>query len=292
MEALQIKLDDQDILRDGVSGIYYTQRNWRQLTVSDNASDHQGWHGRVVSPTFARVRVITLEGYIDRMTNENENIYIVEYLERLFSLQADPSQIVPKKLYVKDVYDREWSLDVKIKEPFEIYEWDANFKWSHWTWRVVLESVGDPTYTTPEALVINWVEWAYWWFTLGTSLPFSMWLILNSISVTNEGNSASYPRIEVTVWSTWSINTPLVIRNMTTQEAFSLDVSCVPGDIIVIDSENMQCTKNGDDITAFRVIGSVWPKVFWTNRFFIEDSDGGIIDSDFSFKFYYKNSLL
>lgn len=292
MEALQIKIDNQDILRDGVSGIYYTQKNWRQLVTSDNASDRQGWHGRVVSPTFARVRVITLEGYIDRQTNATSEQDVVEFMEGLFPLQADPSILTPRTLYVKDVYNREWSLSVKVKEPLEIFEGDSNFKGSHWSWRVVLESVGDPTYHTPGDILIAWVEGSYGGTTLGVSFPFSMDDLLNNVSVTNIGNAASFPRIEVTVTPGGSINTTLRVRNMTTGDIFSLDVSGTPGDVIIIDSENMKCYKNGDDITSSRIVWSVWPKILGTTEFIIEDADGGIMGSDFSVNFYYKNSLL
>ena len=292
MEALQIKIDNQDILRDGVSGIYYTQKNWRQLVTSDNASDRQWWHGRSVSATFARVRIITLEGYIDRETNPSNEQDVVEYMESLFPLQEDPSILIPRTLYVKDVYNREWSLDVKVKDPLEIFEWDSNFKGSHWSWRVVLESVGDPTYITPGDLVLAGVEGAYGGTTLGTPFPFSMETILNNISVTNAWNSSSFPRIEVTVSAGGAVNTPLRVRNMTNGEVFSLDVTGTPGDVIIIDSEHMKCYKNGDDITASREIWSVWPKIVGSTEFLIDDADGGIMGSDFTVNFYYKNSLL
>lgn len=188
------------------------------------------------------------------MTNPADVQDIIRFMEGIFSLQADPSILIPRDLYVKDEFNNEWSLAVKVKEPLDIREADSNFKGSHWLWRVVLESVGDPTYITPGDLVLAGVEGAYGGTTLGTSFPFSMDNILNNISVTNAGNSSSFPRIEVTVSAGGAINTPLRVRNMTTGEIFSLDVSGTPGDVIIIDSENMKCYKNGSDITASRVI--------------------------------------
>lgn len=66
--------------------------------------------------------MITLEGYIDRLTNSNDEKTILEYMESLFALQPDPSILNPKIIYVKDVYDREWTLSVKVKDPLEVYE--------------------------------------------------------------------------------------------------------------------------------------------------------------------------
>lgn len=292
MEALQIKIDNQDILRDGVSGIYYTQKSWRQLSVSDNASDRQWWHGRTVSPTFARVRIITLEGYIDRKTNPATELDVVKFMENLFPLQADPSILSPRVLYVKDVYNREWALDVKVKEPLDIFEGDSGFKGSHWTWRVVLESVGDPTYFSPGELLETGIEGIYGGTPLGVAFPFAMSSMLNAIEVINIGNSASYPRIEITVNAGHTLTSPLMIGNMTDGTTFSLLVDWVEWDLIVIDSENMKCYKNDLDITSLRSVGSIWPKVVWTTNFIINDNWGGVVDSDFSVNIYYKNSLL
>lgn len=292
MEALQIKINDQDVLRDGASGIYYMQKQWRQLSVSDNASDLQGWHGRIVSPTYARTRIITIEGIIDRKTENYPNIEYsaTEYLEKLFRLQADPTILEPLDLYVRDVYDREWSLKVKVKEPFEVVEGSPDFKWSHWNWRVTLESVWDPTYRTPYESSVAWAEGSYGWFTLDTPFPFTMESILNSITVETYWNTATFPRIEVTV--TGDIATPFRVRNMTTGDVFSLGVTATIGDTIIIDSENMKCYKNWVDITASRLIGSVWPKIIDTTEFILEDADGWILGSDFNAVIYYKNSLL
>ena len=61
------KLDGLDILLDSASGIYYTSKEWRRITTDDTSTNIAGYHGRNVSPTFARKRVITLEGIIQRI---------------------------------------------------------------------------------------------------------------------------------------------------------------------------------------------------------------------------------
>jgi hypothetical protein len=67
-------------------------------------------------------------------------------LERIFSLQTDPSELIPKELYIKDTYDQEWLLEVKIKTPIEFVEATNNFIGYAKKWRVVLESIENPVY--------------------------------------------------------------------------------------------------------------------------------------------------
>lgn len=122
MQAKEIYLDNKNILGDGTLGIYWTNRDWRNnLQVRDVSTPREGGHGRDVSATFAEFRVITLAGYIDRMTNEN-NFEAVKYLENMFSLQSNPSILKPRILKVVDIYDRVWEMTVKIKDPVEFTE--------------------------------------------------------------------------------------------------------------------------------------------------------------------------
>ncbi len=296
MDAKQIKLDGSDILKDWVSGIYYVQKEWRNnLQVSDLANDRSGWHGRDVSPTFARVRIITLEGLIDRLPYPALEQSSTEYLEQLFALQSNPSILTPRTLYVKDIYNREWTLSVKVKEPCMIEEGDGEYKGSHWKWRVVLESIGDPSYLSYGEFSQSGIEWATggWaipiaWFSLAGGFPLSE--SMNLLTIVPTGNTAVFPRFLFTVTST--LNTPLRIKNLGTLETFSLDVSCVAGDTITIDSQNQKCTKNGVDITSQRVAWSLWPSALASTTYLIDDADGGSMGSDFSVIVYYKNALL
>ena len=75
-------------------------------------------------------------------------------------------------------------------------------------------------------------------------------MISNTITVVPTGNGIIRPRIEITVVGT--LNSLLTVTNATTGEVFSLDVSGVAGDIIIIDSITRKCSKNGLDITALR----------------------------------------
>ena len=290
LQAKTITLDNKSLDRDGISGILITLQDWQKLSTSDNSEDRSGQHGRQTSATMARIRTITLEGVIDRVNNPYE-LQAVQYIEQLLCLQSDPSSLVPRTLAVKDIYDREYTILTKVKEPVELVEWDSSMKWSHWSWRCVLESVNDPAYTEKNEQSIASSESAYGGFTIDFAIPFSMDMISNTITVVPTGNGIIRPRIEITVVGT--LNSLLTVTNATTGEVFSLDVSGVAGDIIIIDSITRKCSKNGLDITALRTPWSVFPKVLGstTTVFRVEDADGGVFESDFGVVFYFRNTL-
>lgn len=122
--SLQVKtitLDNKFLDRDGISGILITLQDWQKLSTSDNSEDRTGQHGRQTSATMARIRTITLEGVIDRVNNPYE-LQAVQYIEQLLCLQSDPSSLIPRTLAVKDIYDREYTIPTKVKEPVELVE--------------------------------------------------------------------------------------------------------------------------------------------------------------------------
>ena len=169
------KLNWDDILKNNDSWIIYTFKDWRKLTVSDDSENIDWIHGRNVSPTYARIRIITLEWISDRVWNPLEDQNSIEYLQKIFALQWSLVSLEEKELYIKDMYDNEWTLKVKIKEPLEIVEWDESFVWSYWKWRVVLESTKEPVYKSLNEILNTSLEWNYWGFKLSYKLsnPFN-----------------------------------------------------------------------------------------------------------------------
>lgn len=296
MQAKEIYLDNKNILGDGTLGIYWTNRDWRNnLQVRDVSTPREGGHGRDVSATFAEFRVITLAGYIDRMTNEN-NFEAVKYLENMFSLQSNPSILKPRILKVVDIYDRVWEMAVKVKDPVEFTEWDQNFEGSHWAWFTTLESVGDPTFVGVMDEVVIGKEWYYGGFTmpvdgrndLGDGWQFHE--TYNGIKVVPSGNGAVYPRFEIITQK--EINSPLRIRNVSTGASFVLDVSARAGDIIIIDTKTQKITKNGENIAFLRLPWSVWMVANGETEFVVDDVDGGLYESDFDVKVSFRSTLL
>ena len=59
------------------------------------------------------------------------------------------------------MYDNEWTLDVKVKDPISLVEYDDSFKGSAWKWQVVLESTTDPTYKSYTEKLESGVESTY-----------------------------------------------------------------------------------------------------------------------------------
>lgn len=157
MDFKQATLDGQDILRDSLSGIYYTQKEWRTLVTEDASQSFAGYHGRSTSMTYARKRVITLGGIVDRLGNSLEST-AVKYLQNLFNLQSDAIALVPRILYIKDMYDDEWTLEVKVKDPIQFLEYDENFPGAYWKWQVTLESIDNPSYKSNEEKTVAGIE--------------------------------------------------------------------------------------------------------------------------------------
>lgn len=283
------KLDNKDILKDSTSGIYYTFKEWRKLSTSDESQNIDGMHGRTISPTYARARIITLEGISDRLWNENDYSSIL-YLEELFSLQWNPWTLKKRELYIKDIYDREWKIDVKIKEPLEILEWDDSFIWSHWRWRVVLESLEDPIYKSLDEIMVSGGEWVFLWFTF----PFSFskawnesWSIIECQSTWNIDTPA---RIEISAKKdlTWSLK----IQNITNDTYFIINTELSSDDVLIIDSNYETLTKNWENILGNREPWSIWPTISRSTKFVVNDEDGNNSPESFDVKIYFNNSLI
>jgi len=290
MDFKEAKINWQDMLKWSSSWIVYTFKDWRKVLTTDNSENIDWIHGRNVSPTYARVRVITLEWVSDRIWNPLEEQNSIEYLQKIFALQWALSSLEEKELYIKDLYDNEWILNVKIKEPLDIVEWDDSFVWSYWKWRVVLESTKEPIYKSLNEILNSSLEWNYGWFNLGFKLWNSFNEIDNIIECNTTWNIDTPARIEITV--NWDINKPLMIRNLTKKTFFGLDIDAVAWDKIVIDSEFYTVTKNWENILSNRLPWSMWVRILETTKLLIEDKDGNIPFNDFEINIYFRNSLL
>ena len=290
MDFKEAKINWQDILKWSSSWIVYTFKDWRKVLTTDNSENIDWVHGRNVSPTYARVRVITLEWVSDRIWNPLEEQSSIEYLQKIFALQWALSSLEEKELYIRDLYDNEWILNVKIKEPLDIVEWDDSFVWSYWKWRVVLESTKEPIYKSLNEILNSSLEWNYGWFNLGFKLWNSFNEIDNIIECNTTWNIDTPARIEITV--NWDINKPLMIRDLTKKTFFWLDIDAVAWDKIVIDSEFYTVTKNWENILSNRLPWSMWVRILETTKLLIEDKDGNIPFNDFEINIYFRNSLL
>lgn len=283
------KIDGKDVLRDSVSGIYYAKKDWRRLDTDDRSEDVVGLHRRTVTPTYARSRIITLEWYVDALGNDKEET-AVKYLEDLFALQSDTSEVIPKQLHIRDMFDHDWILDVKVKSPIEFVDALDDFSGYARNWRVVLESVESPVYRSLREFSVAGEDGVYWGFAVPFAVEFSMGSYSNIIELSTTSNQASPIRREITALNDFSW--PLTISDITTGRYMKLDIDGVAGDVFVIDADTKTATKNGAKINDSRVEWSYWLTVKDTQEFNVSDANGSLPTSDLSVMAYFRNSLL
>lgn len=183
-----------------------------------------------MSPTYARVRTIVLEGFVERLGNPNETA-AVEYLENLFALQGTLTAVIPKTLYIKDAYDREWTMPVKVKDPIEFTNGDDDFRATYWKWRVSLESVEDPVYRSLDEILASGTEGTFGGVELGMELGMAFDGYVNLIECVTAGNFAAPARFEIACVDSGESGSaaqgPVTIRNVTDGTSFTIGVDLV-----------------------------------------------------------------
>lgn len=289
MDFKQCTIDGQDILHDGAHGIYYVTKEWRRLVTDDTSENIQGMHKRTVSPTYARKRIIILEWYIDGLGNDNQQS-AQAFLESIFALQSDPSTLIAKEIFIKDIYDQEWILNVKVKTPVEFVEASDAFTGYAIKWRVELESIEDPTYRSAEEFEIIGTDGVYGGVAFPLSMKFSMITYSNILELSITGSQASPIRWEITVIN--DITWPLSITNISTGEWCKFASNATAGDSIIIDANTLKATLNGANILASRIIWSHRLTVQWTQFFSVSDANGALPTEDLLVKAYFRESLL
>lgn len=289
MDLLNAKINGVNILGSSL-GILYTSKNWRNSKSSRDVSTNNEWaHGRAVSKTLIDKRVVSFEGIIDRLSNAFEEEAIAHLLE-LFRLPGSAEENYTLELSITDPYSNEWILPVKIREDIDIREGDDQFRGSHYAWRVVLESVGGPEYKSATLTTTSWGESIYGWFVIPFEMEFPMNDYINLYSITASGTTESPLRFEITVTDT--INNHINIKNISDGTFFKVNTGAVAGDIIIIDAGLFTITKNGTSIKSLRAEGSIWQAIRGTKTFTIEDSDGGLIEQDFTATITLRDYLL
>lgn len=289
MRPKKIMINWQDILWDGMMWLYTKKTERRKIDVDDEDTDKVGAHGRYVSPTYARIRKITLEGYIDNIWNAREQ-EAFEYLQNMFSLQGDVSSIKPLTLYVKDHHDNEWTMQVKVAEPREVFEADEVIRDYARERAVELESVEDPRYYSLEEMMQNILEGDFGGMTLDCALPVSFDQYSNVVTLTNSWNTSTSMRREIDVIS--DFDAPITVRNINTGAQMQFDVWWVVWDKIVIDTWNYTATKNWQNILSSRVAWSSRLQLQGTQSFVVFTLDGWLDHSDLDVNIYFRNALL
>ena len=290
MDLLTVKIDGVDILGDGSLGIYYTSKNWRNSKSSrDTSTNNEGAHGRSVSKTLVDKRVVSFEWFIDRMGSTTEEEALAHLME-LFRLPWTDESDYTRELSITDQYGKEWLLPVKVREDIDIKEGDDDFRWSHYAWRVVLESVGGPEYKSATPTTVSWGESEYGGFEIPFEMEFTMDDYINLYSISAYGTAPSPLRFEITITDT--IDNFIRINNITDGTFFQVNSSAVSGDVFIIDTADYTITKNGVSIKHLREPWSTWQSIRGTKSFTLEDIDGGLLEPDFTATITLRDYLL
>lgn len=287
MDYREIKINWQKI---DIPWIYFTNFDWRKLSISDQSRNLEGLHSRVVSPTFARIRIITIEWVVEKIDWIEKVAERINHLQNIFSLQTNLVELEEKELFIKDIFWNEWKMSVKVKEPFEFYE-DTEMKGSHYNFRVVLESTKSPIYKSFEENFINWDSWDFGWFTLDFELEKAFdeqdWILQVNILW-----NVSVP-LRFEIIATWRVVFPLTIKNIKTWEFFKLEnmEDLKSWDILVIDTENFFVSKNWENIIEKRASWSSWLKANWSSSFLVTENNSWFWQN-FQTRIYFSNSML
>jgi hypothetical protein len=94
--------------------------------------------------------------------------------------------------------------------------------------------------------MISGEEGTFGGFKLSTTFPTAWNTSESIIDCTTGGNTAAKARFVISAIG--NIDSPLKIINITNNTYFALDISCSPGDQVIIDSDNETATKNGSSI--------------------------------------------
>lgn len=287
MDVKELYIDNQDVLRDGSSGIYYTQVDRRRFRTTQENRTKQGNHGRTTSPVYAGYRIITLEGVIDGLGNDYLE-QAIRYLEKVFSLQGDTSTLVTKTLRIKDLLDYEREAEVIVVDPLVVLEHDETFTGAYYRRRVVLETAETPVLKSYQELQKTLGSSYGAGFTFPFSFDFDFSTYENITQVTVTGNVHSPINFQLT--ANVDYTGPLYIINTSNGKRLKFNVSGSAGDVLVFDSENNTATKNGVDILSLREAGSSWLYVEETADFVILTASS-LLD-DFTVKTTFRNNYL
>lgn len=287
MFANEFKIDWQKVRKDWY-GIYFEQGgySWTELDVEDDETTNEWYHGRVVSPTYARKRIITFEWIIDRETDKMEEA--LRYLQRMFAISLDEN----KELIIVDEFNNERKIDCKVVEPLITEDYTDDMSGTAYRWRVVLESTSTPLLTSAIENVAVGVEFEFAGNYLNPTnkIPNKLNQWYNFINVEENWNQPVYPIIEIEAKDT--IDSFLKVHNYTEKNDFILDTTGQPWDKIIIDSDEQTVTKNGEDIIVDRREWSVRPKIVWQIKFWVFDWDSDINSSDINITFRFSDKLI
>jgi len=269
--------------------IWLTLVNWRKLNTRDEQILLQWTHGATSSPTLADARVIEIEWIIEADTRFGTS-QAMDYLDKLFSLQARGFETEYKTFTVTDEQEREWEIKAKIKQAID-YELDED-DWqdgSDRRFRVVLQW-DDPRYFSTVENTFEATGGIFGGVKLGAKMGFALNDFANEITIIGTGNIATPCRFSIQI--NGNISKPFKILNLDTWRYLAIDESFTNGDVLDIDTKLYTIMKNGASIKSKRISWSSWLLIDGITRFWFYDIDGTINADDFVVDVYFSNVLL
>jgi len=266
MRLKNIKINGVDVSPSN-SGILFTQSDWTTIRTKSDSNDIVRSHSRRIAPTQATYRTITLEWVIDFDWNPNAE-QSLKHLQDIFRLQNNLYTIEPLQVEIEDVFWNLWNIECVMWDTFEYREFSENFLWYAMKWRAVLESVKSPFCYSIDETEYTWTNGTVGNVAIPLTVPFDIAEARNPITIAQSGNAEAPIRreLEVTATFTW----PITIYDLSKWLYTRFDQSWVAGDIFIIDWKNKTATKNWNDITAYREIGSSRLWVLWETKYVVQ----------------------
>lgn len=269
--------------------IWLTAVNFKKLDVSDETINITWNHWVRISPTYARTRIVQIEGIILSDTRVGLS-KAMDFLEKLFVLQYDFRELELHNFSVLDEQDRLWHLKTKIKNPIEYDIFDDDYiDGAERKFRVVLVAP-DPRFLSDDKKSLN--SWAikYGGCKLGVKLWVKLNLYYNSIDCFNNWNFASPFRMVIKIKQ--NLPNKLIIQNLDTKEFITLLDNFVVWDVIEIDTEKYTITRNWQNIKHRKTPASRWLQIVWHTRFGVFNEDLSL-DVNFALvTVYFSNVML
>lgn len=213
----------------------------------------QDWHGAITSPTYARGRLIPVNGEFFA-ADKTQRTTPRQEIEDIFKLPGFPDKTNEiKRLDFEDDDGTEWFIRCKVYQ-LPQFEHERGSPVGTFFLQLYAE---DPFIRSknPKTGTENYS--LFGGVRLPEELPFAMNQYSNVLTVNNAGNYPSATKITIT----GDILNPKVL-NLTTGRYFALNTDITAGETLIIDSGQINtdpfATINGVNALADRVSGSQW----------------------------------
>ena len=223
---------------------------WTGVTVENSQITRQDTHGTFSNPTFARGRLITLEGQFWSSSRESRG-QIRNTIENVFQLEPFPRQNSGfYKLEFTDDDGSEWFLNAKVYQKPEFVDGETGYQKKFFC---ELFSQDPRIYSNGTILTSTTKGRPYSGIKLSTTLPMQLNKSIFGMVFSNSGNFSAPIKFTIS----GACITPKIL-NVKTGDYWEMDLSMNEGDTLIIDSTNYTAELNSSNVLAQRASGSSW----------------------------------